>query len=195
MVFTTHVQSSRQYWTIGFGILCFALFMVAMWYGSQPKKDGHGDSGALAGGTGVTAGPTPSAYDNSTISPEQNFDAACTCPKDTSTVMAGAVDKANLIGQVEHEGNDPYDFSMCQANAQEMLDFLQDQELFDYAKSLTRSELGEYPPKLLYYTWDQSSEYCKFYLSCGGVTDCDKRNVASGLVLPSGKPPAPPPDH
>lgn len=125
-------------------------------------------------------------FSDSTIAPlaDPTFTPGpCVCPTPEMPLSKGAIGGAAHIGQMTHEGNSPYSFNDCKSNAAEMFQFLQDQEIFQYAQSITRGSLGTYPPKQLYYTWDQKAGQCNFYFQCGGMTKCSDESVASGLIM------------
>ena len=170
---------NRTIMTVILGIMFFALIIAVMYFGqTQQKQSEH--QGAM--------GQKPiGRFSNATIAPSHDTKfspGACKCPSSVAGVQSGAINQTALIGQVKHEGNAPYSFDQCRKDAEEMMFFLQDQELFQYAQSISRNDLGNYPPKQLFYTWDQEAGRCDFFFTCDGMKDCDKTSVASGMVLP-----------
>jgi hypothetical protein len=163
--------------TFAIAILLFGIFFLVMWRGSQIE--------ILDAKQIMQVKPIVNTS-NSTVKPLQDstFLSSCQCTTDAGQVMTGAIDKTPLMGQVRHEGNSPYRFIDCQSDAQEMVNLLQDEYFFRFGQSLTRSDIGTYPPQSLHYTWDQEQQQCRFYLGCNGMKQCDKRSVASGMVLP-----------
>ena len=108
----------------------------------------------------------------------------CKCPDKKTGRIQGAIDKGVRIGQIEFDGNDPYTFPDCQKDAQEVLNLLQNREMFTFARTLTREDIGSFPPEQMYFTWDRLAGYCKMYLSCPGVHACIDGNVVSGYLEP-----------
>lgn len=164
------------------GLALIALLLAVFWRGSAPSD--HGTVAALGGG--VVNDAAPASGDAPTAASEipPSVATTCTCPTLESGPVRGAISSVVRMGQISWEGNTPYTFSDCAANAQEVLDMMQDADLFDYAKSLTRAELGAAVPTEMWYTWDRNERYCKFYLSCPGLTSCDDVNTVSGMLKP-----------
>jgi hypothetical protein len=152
-----------------FGLVFFALVIVVLFYGKGTKENAK----AIVNFSDSTVAPSHDAAFNP---------GACMCPSTGADLVMGSIDAAPLIGQVKQEGNSPYDYNACRKDAVEMLEFLQDQEIFQYAQSITRNELGEFPPKELYYSWDQKAGKCNFFFSCPGMTRCSDNSVVSGKV-------------
>lgn len=112
----------------------------------------------------------------------------CEVPSMTSGPIQGAVASDFHMGQVGWNGNSPYTYKDCAANAQEVVDMLQDSKLFEYSKALTKADMGAAVPSSMWFTWDKNERLCKFYLACPGMKSCDDTNTVSGMVEPQGQP-------
>lgn len=158
------------------GVIVFGLVMLVLWRGTH----GSGFGKDIAG-----AEKAEGVFSNATIAPNQAsvIKGDCSCPTVPGMIMAGQVASHSVMGQSKHEGNSPYLFANCEGDAKQMLLMLQDEEIFGYAKSMTRADLGSYPPRQLFFTWDQEAGMCHFFLDCNGMTACTKSNVATGLVV------------
>lgn len=169
------VGNKREAVFVLVGIVLFALFIFATWRGTH----GYGFGKDIAAAENAVAN-----FTNATISPYQGsaMVTTCACPNATGVVVQGEVAGKSVIGQSQHEGNSPYLYAECEGDARDMLRFLQDEEIFGYAQSMTRADLGEYPPKQLYYTWDQEKGTCNFYLGCAGMTKCENKAIATGMM-------------
>lgn len=172
--------SRREALFVGLGLVFFALFILVMWRATNGSGYGKDIAGAEIDGAEYALGQ----FNNATISPNQSdvMTTTCQCPSGPGVVVQGSITESALMGQSEHEGNSPYFFADCEGDAKQMLMFLQDEEVFGYAQSITHANLGSYPPRKLYFTWDQTKGQCNFFLTCAGMGSCGQKNVATGLV-------------
>ena len=182
-----NIDNTDKYKTIVAGLLLFVIAFLILWRASAGVNLGL-DSTAEHQNLNVSS---------STVKPQQqlSFASTCQCPASPNQVVVGAIDKASVIGQGNHESNSTYSFADCQSNAAEMVNLLQDEHLFKYSQAITRNGIGGYPPKHLYFTWDQEARICKFYTSCGGMTQCNKKNIVTGMVMPTSVVQEPPIEH
>ena len=190
----------RQIMTILFGTLMFGLFVVVMWRGSGASPS-HVANAMV--GEPTQAPKRVRNVSNSTIipashkgdDPNADFLSTCVCPTSAKQVMRGEVDGVSVIGQSTHEGNSPYLFRDCQHDAADMINLLQEEFYFKVGQSMTRADLGDYPPKAMYFTWDQMTQECRFYLECGGMKQCSSSTLATGVVFPTSALIKPPEEH
>lgn len=108
----------------------------------------------------------------------------CEVPTMESGPVQGAVASEMNMGQVGWNGNSPYTYEDCAANAQEVADMLQDAAIFEYSKALTKADLGASVPTAMWFTWNRNERLCKFYLSCPSLTSCSDPNTVSGMIVP-----------
>lgn len=174
---TTDMLDNHQTIAILVGLAIFGLFIVAMWRGSQNNLP-------IAGAEKAIAERAEASYTNSTISPTQEaiLSKTCSCPANTSEVVQGTIALDAVMGQSQHEGNSPYLYENCRSDAAEMFSMLQDEQVFLYARSMVRSDIGSYPPSKLYFSWDQRTGQCNFYTSCSSMTACSDTAQATGLI-------------
>ena len=172
------VGNKREAAFVLVGVVLFALFLFAMWRGTHDYGFGKDIAAAERAVAKVTN------FSDATISPYQASAIAetCSCPNAAGVIVQGAVAGMSHMGQSEHEGNSPFLFAECEGDARDMLRFLQDEEIFGYAQSMTRTNLGEYPPKQLYFTWDQEKGTCNFYLGCAAMEKCENKAIATGMM-------------
>lgn len=111
----------------------------------------------------------------------------CEVPSISSGPVQGAVASDFHMGQVGWNGNSPYTYADCAANAQEVVDMLQDSALFEYSKALTKADMGAQVPSGMWFTWNRDERLCKFYLACPGLKSCENANTVSGMVQPGAK--------
>lgn len=108
---------------------------------------------------------------------------SCACPGSAGDPpVQGRINAVAVLGEQQTEANRPYTAMECAANARDTLRYLQDEHLFQWAQSVTRDALTEFPPSQLYYTWDQNAKRCEFFFNCPGLTGCGDPNLATGLV-------------
>lgn len=159
------IKMKREVTIMFVGLVFFGLVTLTLFYGKGEKAEGIMN------------------FSNSTVVPAHGFTPGpCSCPTTGIDLVAGAIDAAPLIGQIKQEGNSPYNYNSCRENAVEMLEFLNDQEIFQYAQSITRSDLGSFPPKELFFSWDQEKGKCDFFFDCPGMKECTNKARISGKV-------------
>lgn len=181
----------------GFLVIAVIAGFVALWYflSNRSDDDGGGGGGSSASSSssaadGSNVAPVPSIeseglLNDSTIAPGQRnvLQTMCECPVPGGPPVQGALSGGVIMGQSQHEGNDPYTFVTCQANAHEVLMLMQDEQNYLFVKDTTRADVGTYPPKQMFFTWDEEEKMCKFYFACTSLNACDKTSLASGVVI------------